>query len=368
MPLTNLPVTKPKPDCGYFVDFMSGKVSGGRTPLIEYIIDDLVMKPIITDLFGREWVNHPGTIKSHTDREQQKAYLDNFIQIWYRLGYDFVRIERGAGFTSHHLRTADTAPGSDKIRSWADEHQGMIRNWDDFERYPWPEIDRIDFFETEYVNNHLPDGMGLITNHSGGMLEHLTSLMSYEGLAFAVHEDPALVQAIAGRVGGLMEKYYEHLLTLDRVIAIFPGDDMGFRTGTLLAPAHLRRFTLPWHKRFAELAHERGLPYFIHSCGNLEKIMDDLIDDVKIDGKHSYEDAIIPVEDFQARYGDRIAVLGGVDINLLSAGTETEIRTRVRTLVDTCGQRGRYALGSGNSIPSYVPAAHYLAMVDEALN
>jgi uroporphyrinogen decarboxylase len=96
--------------------------------------------------------------------------------------------------------------------------------------------------------------------------------------------------------------------------------------------------------------------------------MDDLIEDVKIDGKHSYEDAIIPVEEFQARYGDRIAVLGGVDINLLSAGSEADIRTRVRTLVETCGQRGRYALGSGNSIPSYVPVENYLAMVDEALN
>jgi len=37
-------------------------------------------------------------------------------------------------------------------------------------------------------------------------------------------------------------------------------------------------------------------------------------------------------------------------------------------LVEVCGGRGRYAVGSGNSIPSYVPAANYLAMVDEALS
>jgi uroporphyrinogen decarboxylase len=192
--------------------------------------------------------------------------------------------------------------------------------------------------------------------------------MSYEGLAFGLHDHPDLVAAIADRVGGLMESFYQHLLTLDRLIAIFPGDDMGFRSATLVAPQHLRAYILPWHRRFAEMAHERGLPYFLHSCGNLEQIMEDLITDVGIDAKHSFEDAIIPVEDFQARYGDRIAVLGGVDVHRLSVHTPAQVRQRVRFLIETCGSRGRYAVGSGNSIPSYIPVENYLAMVDEALS
>ena len=106
-------------------------------------------------------------------------------------------------------------------------------------------------------------------------------------------------------------------------------------------------------------------------------VMNDLIQDVSIDGKHSYEDAIIPVEEFQARFGGRygsdaasgrrIACLGGIDLNILAAGTPEQVRQRTRTLVVTCGGRGRYAIGSGNSIPSYVPVDNYLAMVDEAL-
>ena len=104
-------------------------------------------------------------------------------------------------------------------------------------------------------------------------------------------------------------------------IGLFPGDDMGFRTATLVSPKALRTYTLPWHKRFAAMAHERGLVYCLHSCGNLATIMEDLIDDVKIDAKHSYEDVIIPVEDFQARYGSRIGVIGGLDVDRLAAGT-----------------------------------------------
>jgi len=110
------------------------------------------------------------------------------------------------------------------------------------------------------------------------------------------------------------------------------------------------------------------LPYVLHSCGNLASVMDDLIDGVGVDGKHSFEDAILPAEDFQDQYGSRVAVLGGVDVHILSAGSEADVRRRTRRLIERCGPRGRFAVGSGNSIPSYVPAANYLAMVDEALD
>jgi uroporphyrinogen decarboxylase len=150
------------------------------------------------------------------------------------------------------------------------------------------------------------------------------------------------------------------------VIAIFQGDDMGFRTATLVAPDALRAYVLPWHERFAAMAHGHGVPYFLHSCGNVEAIMPDLVGRVGIDGKHSFEDAIMPVEAFQARYGGQIAVLGGVDVDTLAAGTPEAVRRRTRALIETCGPRGRYAVGSGNSIPSYVPVENYLAMVDEA--
>jgi uroporphyrinogen decarboxylase len=160
---------------------------------------------------------------------------------------------------------------------------------------------------------------------------------------------------------------YRQLVELDHVIAIFPGDDMGFRTATLIPPEALRKYTLPWHKRFAQLTHEHDLPYFLHSCGNLGEIMDDLIDDVGIDAKHSYENAIIPVTEFQATYGDRIGVLGGIDIDILGRRTSEQVRAEVRRVIDICHPRGRYAIGSGNSIPSYIPVENYLAMLDEAL-
>jgi len=163
-----------------------------------------------------------------------------------------------------------------------------------------------------------------------------------------------------------MVSFYKRLLEVERLAAIFQGDDMGFRSGTLVSPGHLRKFFLPWHRRFAEMAHGRGLPYFLHSCGNVYSIMDDLID-AGVDAKHSFEDAILPAPEFQRRYGDRVGTLGGVDVDLLARRTPDEVRRYVRDLIEECHPRGRFAIGSGNSIPSYVPLENYLTMLDEAL-
>ena len=43
-----------------------------------------------------------------------------------------------------------------------------------------------------------------------------------------------------------------------------------------------------------------------------------------------------------------------------------DVRSATRALIDRCAPRGRFAIGSGNSIPNYVPIENYLAMVKEA--
>ncbi|MHB0878899.1 MAG: uroporphyrinogen decarboxylase family protein [Anaerolineae bacterium] len=355
-----LPLTSPKPDCERFVAALSGRTILSRPPLIEYLVDVALMRPIVQDILGRRWV-------TPEDGDSRRLYLDNFIAFWQRLGYDFVRLEMGLPFPRQRIAAPDSAPGVVQMRNWADQHHGAIASWADYERYPWPRLEDFDFSPFEYVNAHMPEGMGLIVSHGGGPYEHLSDLFSYEGLCLALHDQRDLVKAVADRVGALMLGFYQHLVDLDRLIVVFPGDDMGFRTATLIAPDDLRALTLPWHARFAGLAHDRDKLYFLHSCGNIFAIMPDLMDTVGIDGKHSFEDAILPADRFQERYGDRIAVLGGVDVDVLACGTVEEVRQRTRWLIDTCGPRGRFAIGSGNSIPSYIPVPSYLAMLEEAL-
>ena len=121
----HLPLQTPRPDGGRFIDSLMGRTNG-KTPLVEYLVDEILMRPILKDMLGREWADWC------PDRAAQAAYLDNFIQFWYRMGYDFVRFERGMGFPTKGLKAPDTAPGSDKQRNWVNQHEGSIRTWADF--------------------------------------------------------------------------------------------------------------------------------------------------------------------------------------------------------------------------------------------
>jgi uroporphyrinogen decarboxylase len=93
--------------------------------------------------------------------------------------------------------------------------------------------------------------------------------------------------------------------------------------------------------------------------------MDDLIDDVSIDGKHSYEDTILDVREAKRQWGDRIAVLGGLDMDFMCTADETDIRKRTNDTLQACMPGGGYCLGTGNTVANYVPLDHYLAMLDE---
>lgn len=355
-----IPVNQPAPDFGYWLDVVVNGREPTRAATMEYLMDEEIRREIGVRLLDQQWV--PFT------RENREKYLRNFIDFWWRLGYDYVRYEEGCGFSGKHKVSNDAAgPLSRGQRGWIDEGVGVITSWSEFEDYPWPDPDKHDFINYEFIAANLPDGMGFIVSHGAGVFENAVEwLLGFEGVFTMICEEPELAEAVFDRVGGTILRFYERLLEIPGITAAFQGDDMGFGSGTFLPPDALKKCVLKWHKKFAQLAHSKGMPYFLHSCGNIMAIMDDLIDDVKIDGRHSTEDVILPVPEFKKRVYPRIAALGGVDINRLAQGREADVRAYVRGILASCMPGGKYAIGSGNSIANYIPVANYLAMLDEA--
>ena len=118
----------------------------------------------------------------------------------------------------------------------------------------------------------------------------------------------------------------------------------------------------------AATAHAAGKPFILHSCGNLAQVYDDLIDDCHIDAKHSFEDVILPVEEFQRQYGRRITPLGGLDVDIICRADEATLRAYTRRKIDACRADGAsWALGTGNSLTNYMPVQNYLIVLDEGM-
>jgi uroporphyrinogen decarboxylase len=346
-----------EPDVDEFIKVVKREVKPKKVHFIELFLDDEV-KEAVRALYNLDaGVSGPF------------AGLKKEIKVHEFLGYDVFRVGlvHKDLFTLEFINAADTTAIKNQQRGereWTEEHAGPIQSWKDFEAYPWPSVSDIDLSSMEWLEKNLPPNMGVfdLTAH---ILEMVTFLLGYETFCYKIIDDPELIDAICEKIGRFYVEYTRVMCDFSCVPVVWGSDDMGFKTGTLASPDFLRQKILPWHKRCAEVAHKKDKVYFLHNCGNLEMIMDDFIDDVGIDAKHSFEDAIMPVTEAFQKYGDRIAILGGIDVDFLCRSDEKSIRERVTETLDICARGTGYCLGTGNTVANYMPLASYLTMLDE---
>jgi uroporphyrinogen decarboxylase len=317
-----------------------------------------------------------------------RVAAERAVRLQHRLGYDVVKISAPIPFNIARLAGHDPAPRSNAPAwatpntddaslptvagrnvsptpappDWTNEHRGPIASLADCETFRWPAKSDVDFGPVDAATRVLPDGMKLL-GFWGGVLEFAMDLLGMQPFMVATRRDPALVAAVIERVGRILYGVFEAYCQLDSVCALWLGDDLGHKHGTLLSPKWLTEHVVPWYRRFADLAHAHGRPFLLHTCGDTAAVMPAMVA-AGIDAKHSFEDVIEPVEPFYDRWSGQIAVLGGVDVDLLATGTPDLIRRRTRDIVEHCAPQGGYAAGSGNSIPNYVPAENYLALIE----
>ena len=274
-------------------------------------------------------------------------------------GYDYATfLLPGFDFPSNRQKVAQTI----SINAG-----GVIKDWTSFRAYPWPDPQAANVEMLDRLSDWLPAGMKLVGYSPDGVLENVIKLVGYQDLCYLLSDDERLVQSIFDGVGERLVDYYEILSGHPVIGACISNDDWGFKTHTLLSPASLRRFVFPWHRRIVEKVHAAGKPVILHSCGYFERIIDDIVDEMEFDGRHSYEDAILPVEQAYERYHSRIAILGGIDVDFICRMRPEAVYQRARALLEQTRQCGGYALGTGNSVPEYVPDQGFFALLQAAL-
>lgn len=290
------------------------------------------------------------------------GFWPTVVEFWLGMGYDCVPME-----IPLNCPLGQSAHGQDG--TFESEARAVIRSMDDFERYPWPdESTPLDFGPFATVARLLPPGAKIVGGVCMGPYEWVSQMMGVMGLSYAMSEQPGLVAAMFAKIGRLICSADRQLATMDAIGALRQGDDLGFKTSTFLSPADLRRLVFPIYREMASIAHAADKPFILHSCGNLDAVYPDLIEDCRIDAKHSFEEAILPVEEFKRRYGKAVTPLGGLDVDVICRGTESEIRQYTRRKIEQCfAADGWWALGTGNSLTDYMPVRNYLIALDEGL-
>src|ERR1019366_912907 len=245
---------KPEPNVESFQQVLKRQPCN-RVPLVELAIAE----ETLTELHGAPLL----PLSPQNGPQRFREAICQRIQLWHDLGYDYYRVRAEIPFQVETFAARDTATLATGERRWANEHAGAIKSLADFEAYPWPEPSAIGFAAAEAAQGELPDGMGMM-GFSGGVLEWSSYLLGLEGMMLLLYDNPDLVRAVVDRVGQIIYDAFRVFCDMEKVFAIWLGDDMGFKTATLLQPQHLRKYILPWHKRYAELAHRTGRLFLLH--------------------------------------------------------------------------------------------------------
>ena len=181
---------------------------------------------------------------------------------------------------------------------------------------------------------------------------------------FEMAERPELVDRAVQSSMALAKVQQAHWPTraLD---AVMDGTDFGFKSGTFMSPKMWWRFCYPPLAANVEGAHNAGLLFIQHACGNNWGILDGFMR-AGVDAYQSVQTtATMEIAKVKEYVQGKLAVWGGVQVEHLVDGTAEEVRQDVRLAMERVKPGGGFVLGSTHSIAVGTRYDNFMAMLDE---
>jgi len=226
--------------------------------------------------------------------------------------------------------------------------EGLIRTEADFSLIDLPDpYDDALYVEAEAFCEKKGDYAAFLVTRIGIFPTMLS--MGMEAFSVALHENLSFVERVLDTYCDWASVVAERVCQIGFDVFIST-DDMAFNSGPFFSPKVFRELVLP---RYRQVAPHISIPWIIHTDGNILPFLDDLLS-LGIVGLHPIEENAMDIVAMKRDYGDRICLLGNVDLNLLGAGTPREVDERVRDLIQTIGPGGGYIVTSGNSLAGYL--------------
>lgn len=167
----------------------------------------------------------------------------------------------------------------------------------------------------------------------------------------------------------MLEMYKHYILSaIERVgkpDGIWFSEDLAYNQGLFCSPRVLEKLYMPYYARLNEFLHALGLKVILHSCGNITAALS-LIADAGFDALHPMQvhAGCDPVGIARA-YGDRFALIGGMDTHVIETNNISAIRAAQTQLMRGMMDAGaRYIFSSDHSISTNVAFDTYRCMLD----
>ena len=151
----------------------------------------------------------------------------------------------------------------------------VIQDEDDFKKYPWEDIPELYFQKYsryfQALRDEMPEGMKAVGGVGNGIFECVQDLTGYQGLCYISADDEELYQELFCKVGETNLKIWKRFMKEfgDVYCVLRFGDDMGYKSNTLLSTEDTKNLILPQYKPIVDLVHSYDKPFLLHSCGKI---------------------------------------------------------------------------------------------------
>lgn len=319
-----------------------------RVPLLELAIADKIMESYL---------------------ERRITGIEDRIEFFQKAGYDYIKVSPRFDMNPGKIQPKEGArvSASDENineRSWHASGQGIITTVEDFEKFRFPKYEEIDYSDFERVQKLLPGNMKIIAQY-GDIFTWTWDFMGFETFSFALIDNPDLVELMFNKIGAIVLHLFETIVTFDNIGAIFYSDDIAINTGLFVSPQVYRDFLFPWMKKIGDVCKQHDIPFIFHTDGNVWDVLDDL-KACGVNALQPIEPLAMDIVELKKKRGNDFCLVGNVDVDLLARGSRNQIEAEVRRLLENVAPGGGYCLGSGNTVPEYVPYENYVAMIETA--
>lgn len=253
-----------------------------------------------------------------------------------------------------------------------DEAQGidnrcLIEDWDETDRFyeTFPDSG----YPEKIGENYAKDGRYRLGMWWYCFFERLWSLRGMENALTDFYIYPDEVHKLFRKLTDFYMTIMERAKNELDVDGFFVSDDIGTQNAPFFSLEIFREFFKPYYKKLIEKAHELGAHFWLHSCGNIELFLDDFVE-IGLDVIHPIQKHTMDEKRISEKYGDRICILSGIDVQYLMAfGTTEEVKEEVNYLKKTFqNPNGRFMMTMGNGSTEDWKIENLDAMYEAALN
>lgn len=201
-----------------------------------------------------------------------------------------------------------------------------------------------------------------IFNIGFSLYERAWTMRGMTELMMDFYDNPGFVHTLLEAIADWNIAQVRKAVTYD-IDAVYFGDDWGQQRGLQMGPRLWHEFIAPPLWRMYAAVKDAGKAVFIHSCGDVDELFDDLIA-IGLDCFNPFQPEVMDVHSLMAQYHGRLTFHGGMSTQrTLPYGTVADVVVETQRLL-AAGMRGNYIFAPAHAVEGDVPVENIVAMIE----